>query len=61
MNFNHHSRGGLARFKASLVYVWPHEILKWQYPIYAAAEKFVQLRIWFGTILRFSSSEVTHH
>lgn len=60
MNINHFFRGRLSGLEASLVYVLPNEILKWQYPLNAAAEKLVQLRIWLAPILRFSWPEATH-
>ena len=59
MKVNHYFRGRLSGWAASLVYSLPNEILKWQYPANAAAEKLVQLRIWLPPILRFLSPQAT--
>jgi len=56
---SHYFRGRLSEWAASLVYVLPNEILKWQYSA-NAAEKLIQLGIWIAPILRFSSVGDTH-
>jgi hypothetical protein len=59
MDVNDYLRGGLSGLAASLVYDLPNEILKWQYPVNAAAEKMVQLQVWLISMLRFSRLEAT--
>jgi hypothetical protein len=55
MNVDQHLRGRFTGLAASLVYVLPNEIVKWQYPLNAAAEKTVPLGNWFALILQFSA------
>jgi hypothetical protein len=39
MNVHHYLRGRFCGLVASLAFGFPNEIVKWQYPMHAAAEK----------------------